>query len=75
MIARRVKQREGLSELLRDGIFIGGGVAIVWGIHFLSIPGAWIAGGVLAMYLAFASAPAEEPPDEVPQHSVTNRSA
>lgn len=64
MIAARLKQRLAGSGLVRDAIFIGGCVAIVWGVHFFSIPGAWVVGGVLAMYLAYASAPVADPPVE-----------
>lgn len=66
MIASRIKARAAagftamIGEGLRDLIFVGGGAGIVWGVHFWSVPAAWICGGMLGMYLAYASAPTEE---------------
>jgi len=63
VIARRLKQRDSLD--LRDVIFVGCGLAAIWGVHFLSMPWAWICGGALGMYLTYASAPdVEETPLE-----------
>lgn len=46
-----------IGEWIRDLIFLAGGAAIVWGTHFLSVPGAWILGGGLVMFLAYSTAP------------------
>lgn len=85
MIASRIKARiQGgvqIAEGVRDLIFVGGGAAIVFGIHLWSIPAAWVTGGALAMYLAFASAsvseeePVEVEPPFVPQTAGEQRRA
>jgi hypothetical protein len=64
VITRRMKQRESLD--LRDVIFVGCGLAMIWGVHFLSIPWAWICGGAFGMYLTYASTPVEEEVPEIP---------
>jgi len=50
------------GEAIRDTAFVLGGAATVWGIHFLSIPAAWIVGGLSMMYLAWATVSEDEAP-------------
>lgn len=36
------------NHILPDVLYLGGFVAITWGVHYWSIPSAWVVGGVLA---------------------------
>lgn len=79
MIATRIKERlQGglpVADGLRDLVFIGGAVAIVFGVSLLSVPAAWVVGGAGLMYLAFASAPPTEEPVEIEQPEVPRSAA
>jgi hypothetical protein len=44
-----------LGAVLPELLLFGGAAAMIYGIHLMNVPGAWIAGGVLAMMLAMAS--------------------
>jgi hypothetical protein len=57
MFSERVgKYLKGLLGALLPDLFMFGGLAsMVWGIHMMSIPGAYIAGGAAAILVGLAS--------------------
>jgi hypothetical protein len=60
------------SEVFRDAAFVVGGAAVLWGVHFVSMPSAWIAGGAAVMFLAYATA--ESTPEEQDCRTISDNS-
>lgn len=50
---RRRRWRSLARELVSDTALLAGAAGVVYGVHELTPPGAWIAGGALAMLVGW----------------------